>query len=290
MRCGLDSSRCFRTAPPGGVGSGSIIGTWSRRSSGGPGRGLRGGTCRLISRRIKRFGTGWTGGRRTAPSMPSSRPCRVTRTRPAIWSGWCRWTPPSPGRIQHSAGAPARFGGAPANYTLTWPEPVDHALGHSRGGWTTKAHVAVDAAGRPLAIRLTPGQAGDNPRQCCRCCATSPSRPGTGHGRVPTSWSRTRPTPPLNPKRAAPHRGSTPSSPNAATRSSYVNDAEAEADDPHGSTPPPTADATSSNALSPDSSTGAPSPPATTSTPALTAPASSSPRSSCSGYEPSDTP
>lgn len=58
---------------------------------------------------------------------------------------------------------PARFGGAPANYTVTWPEPGDHALGHSRGGWTTKAHIAVDAAGRPLAIRLTPGQAGDNP-------------------------------------------------------------------------------------------------------------------------------
>ena len=46
---------------------------------------------------------------------------------------------------------------------MSWPEPDDHALGHSRGGWTTKAHVAVDAVGRPLAIRLTPGQAGDNP-------------------------------------------------------------------------------------------------------------------------------
>ena len=29
---------------------------------------------------------------------------------------------------------------------------------------TTKAHVAVDAGGRPLAVRLTPGQAGDNPQ------------------------------------------------------------------------------------------------------------------------------
>ena len=60
-------------------------------------------------------------------------------------------------------GRPASFGGARANYTVSWPEPADHALGHSRGGWTTKAHVAVDAVGRPLAIRLTPGQAGDNP-------------------------------------------------------------------------------------------------------------------------------
>lgn len=43
-------------------------------------------------------------------------------------------------------------------------EPPDHALGRSKGGLTTKAHAAVDARGRPLAIRLTPGQAGDNPQ------------------------------------------------------------------------------------------------------------------------------
>lgn len=46
---------------------------------------------------------------------------------------------------------------------MSWPEPADHALGHSRGGWTTKAHAAVDSVGRPLSIRITPGQAGDNP-------------------------------------------------------------------------------------------------------------------------------
>ena len=37
-------------------------------------------------------------------------------------------------------------------------------MGRSRGGWTTKTHVAVDARGRPLAIRVTAGQAGDNPQ------------------------------------------------------------------------------------------------------------------------------
>lgn len=36
-------------------------------------------------------------------------------------------------------------------------------MGRSRGGWTTKIHLAVDGAGRPLSIRLSPGQAGDNP-------------------------------------------------------------------------------------------------------------------------------
>lgn len=36
-------------------------------------------------------------------------------------------------------------------------------MGRSRGGFSTKAHAAVDGDGRPLTIRLTGGQAGDNP-------------------------------------------------------------------------------------------------------------------------------
>jgi len=43
-------------------------------------------------------------------------------------------------------------------------EPVDHGLGRSRDGWTTKIHLVVDGLGRPLTIRITPGQAGDNPQ------------------------------------------------------------------------------------------------------------------------------
>ncbi|PJN17374.1 hypothetical protein CG724_17250 [Streptomyces sp. CB02120-2] len=47
--------------------------------------------------------------------------------------------------------------GAPAG------EPHDHALGRSRGGLTTKIHLASDGRCRPLAFILTPGQAGDAP-------------------------------------------------------------------------------------------------------------------------------
>ena len=36
-------------------------------------------------------------------------------------------------------------------------------LGRSRGGLTSKVHLAVEGKGRPLAVLLTPGQAGDNP-------------------------------------------------------------------------------------------------------------------------------
>lgn len=43
-------------------------------------------------------------------------------------------------------------------------EPADHALGRSRGGLTTKIHALTDQATCPVAVRLTAGQAGDNPQ------------------------------------------------------------------------------------------------------------------------------
>ncbi|MEU6935215.1 IS5 family transposase [Streptomyces rubiginosohelvolus] len=56
---------------------------------------------------------------------------------------------------QHAAGARSR--GASAD------EPHDHAIGRSRGGLTTKVHLAADSRCRPLAFHLTAGQAGDAP-------------------------------------------------------------------------------------------------------------------------------
>ena len=38
-------------------------------------------------------------------------------------------------------------------------EPSDHALGRSRGGFTTKIHILSDANGHPLHFHLTAGQA-----------------------------------------------------------------------------------------------------------------------------------
>ena len=37
-------------------------------------------------------------------------------------------------------------------------EPEDHALGRSRGGYSTKLHLLCDADGHPLSFHLTPGQ------------------------------------------------------------------------------------------------------------------------------------
>lgn len=41
-------------------------------------------------------------------------------------------------------------------------EPEDQALGRSRGGFSTKIHVTVDALGNPLRVRLTAGQRHDS--------------------------------------------------------------------------------------------------------------------------------
>ena len=38
-------------------------------------------------------------------------------------------------------------------------EPADHALGRSRGGFTTKIHLASDSTGFIVGIHLTAGQA-----------------------------------------------------------------------------------------------------------------------------------
>ncbi|MFI8435093.1 IS5 family transposase [Streptomyces sp. NPDC079020] len=56
---------------------------------------------------------------------------------------------------QHAAGA--RKKGALVE------EPDHHAMGRSRGGLTTKIHLAADSRCRPLAFVITPGQAGDAP-------------------------------------------------------------------------------------------------------------------------------
>ena len=43
-------------------------------------------------------------------------------------------------------------------------EPSDHALGRSRGGLTTKVHLAAEQGRKTLATTLTPGQAADSPQ------------------------------------------------------------------------------------------------------------------------------
>lgn len=59
-------------------------------------------------------------------------------------------------------------------------EPADHALGRSRGGLSTKIHALADQATCPVAVQLTPGQAGDNPQLVPLLEAHQASRAGPG--------------------------------------------------------------------------------------------------------------
>ncbi|MET9603324.1 transposase [Streptomyces sp. NPDC006459] len=43
-------------------------------------------------------------------------------------------------------------------------EPRGHGLGRSRGGFTTKLHLAVEQGQRPMSIVVTAGQRGDSPQ------------------------------------------------------------------------------------------------------------------------------
>jgi transposase len=68
-------------------------------------------------------------------------------------------------------------------------EPADHGLGRSRGGLTTKLHLACEQGQRPLSILLTGGQRGDSPQFAAvlnriRVPRQGPGRPRTRPSRV----------------------------------------------------------------------------------------------------------
>ncbi|WP_433261558.1 IS5 family transposase [Actinosynnema sp. CS-041913] len=63
-------------------------------------------------------------------------------------------------------------------------KPADHALGRSRGGLSTKVHLASDSHARPLAIVLTAGQAGDAPAFTAVMAAIRIPRGRTGRPRT----------------------------------------------------------------------------------------------------------
>jgi hypothetical protein len=49
------------------------------------------------------------------------------------------------------------------NYMTPVCEPVDHAIGRSRGGLTTKLYALVDGRGRPLVVHAGSAHAHDSP-------------------------------------------------------------------------------------------------------------------------------
>lgn len=92
-------------------------------------------------------------------------------------------------------------------------EPADHALGRSRGGWSTKVHLACEQHRQVLAFTLTPGQVGDAPQMMGVLEKIHVPRPGPGRPEPGRSGSwQTRPTPPEPTVPTSPGGGSRPRS------------------------------------------------------------------------------
>jgi transposase len=63
-------------------------------------------------------------------------------------------------------------------------EPADHGLGRSRGGLSTKIHLAVEQGQKPLSILITAGQRGDSPQFTTVLDQIAVARPGPGRPRT----------------------------------------------------------------------------------------------------------
>lgn len=135
----------------------------------------------------------------------------------------------------------------------TTVEPADHGLGRSRGGLTTKLHLAVEQRQKPMSIVITAGQRGDSPQfepvlDKVRVPRIGPGRPRTRPNRVRADKayasrknraylrltvsdapSQTRPTRPATARSAAlaaaGHRSSTRSTTVSAMRSNAASTA-----------------------------------------------------------------
>jgi transposase len=118
--------------------------------------------------------------------------------------------------LHGGAGAPARGRGAEKGDLQAEPpggidtEPDDHGLGRSRGGFTTKVHLACEQGQKPLAILITAGQRGDSPQfqpvlerigvpRAGRGPATDPAAAGAGRQGLRQPWQPRLPAPARDP-------------------------------------------------------------------------------------------
>ena len=182
---------------------------------------------------------------------------------------------------QHAAGArkdPAAQKEPPGGTGA--PEPADHALGRSRGGLTSKFHLACEQGQKPLAVIVTAGHRHDSPQFTVVLDAIRVARPASG-GPAPArtgSW-RTRPTAPALTALGSAAAAFAAPSPRKPTRPPTGRRRAAQEAGRLPSTPSGTSSATPWNAASTASSATAPSPPATTSSPSATRQHSTSPPS-----------
>ncbi|WP_411138034.1 IS5 family transposase [Streptomyces sp. C10] len=85
---------------------------------------------------------------------------------------------------QHAAGARKRGELQKEPPGGVFVEPGDHGLGRSRGGFTTKVHLAVEQGQKPMSIVVTAGQQGDSPQFETVLERVWVPRPGPGRPRT----------------------------------------------------------------------------------------------------------
>jgi transposase len=85
---------------------------------------------------------------------------------------------------QHAAGAPRQPARKPGGHSRPAQHRADEGLGRSRGGLSTKIHLAGEGGLRPLALLLTPGQWGDAPQMIPVLDRIRVLRPAGGHPRT----------------------------------------------------------------------------------------------------------
>ncbi|MCX5384717.1 IS5 family transposase [Streptomyces sp. NBC_00083] len=85
---------------------------------------------------------------------------------------------------QHAAGARKEGACRPSRPAATPSSRNDHGLGRSRGGLTTKLHLAVEQGQKPMSIVITAGQRGDSPQFEPVLKKVRVARPGSGRPRT----------------------------------------------------------------------------------------------------------
>ncbi len=154
-------SRCCQRIRLAVVGGG-ITARWCRASCFGSVLASRGGTYRSGSAPGRRCTNANVGGRWTVPGGGSARFCVSTAMSKKARTGPSVWIRPPCGRISTQL-AP----GMRRRPTIRKGEAARdekggrEALGRSRGGLTTKPHLAADRRCRPITRHTTPGQRAD---------------------------------------------------------------------------------------------------------------------------------
>ncbi|MFF2231234.1 IS5 family transposase [Streptomyces anulatus] len=137
-----------------------INGILYRNRTGVPWRDLpaRFGKWKTVYERHRRWSADGTWGRLFATALADAdAEGRIDWSMVSVDSASCR-------AHQHSAGARKKPPRVPGKRARPRQHRPDEGLGRSRGGLTSKIHLAGEGGRRPLAVLITPGQWGDAPQ------------------------------------------------------------------------------------------------------------------------------